>query len=167
MPISTVVKNFRDGQLVFSDATTPSPLALTVQFEAGDFSISGLNEGLVETTTYLDRGEFGTLRKTSRTFPSGSFTAHFTDLSDVASATLYDLARWTGFFAAGVSSLGAASDAKTYKTLVWTCEGTNFGDAADHLLTLSDVRVTSVDIAEGDPTSYTINFVVYGTVVAS
>jgi hypothetical protein len=166
MPISAVVKNFRDGTLVISDGTTPTPLSLTVQYEAGDFSISALNEGYVETTVYTDRGEFGSLRKTNRTFPTGSFTAHFTDLQDASNATLYGLATWTGFFAAGVSSLGTASDAKTYKTLVWTCEGTNFGDASDHVLTLADVRITSVDIAEGDPNSYTVNFTVFGAITA-
>ena len=61
----------------------------------------------------------------------------------------------------------AGSDVKTYKTLVWTVEGTQFGDAADHVLTLNDVRIDSVDVSEGDPNSYTINFTVYGAVVAS
>jgi len=80
MSISAVVKNFRDGSLVVSDATTPTPITLTVQYEAGDFSLTGSNEGNSETTVYLDRGELGTLRKTNRSFPSGSFSAHFTDL---------------------------------------------------------------------------------------
>lgn len=164
MPISSVVKNYRDGTLVVSD-NSGAPITLTVQYEAGDFSVSGFNEGQVETTTYLDRGEFGSLRKTSRTFVSGSFSAHFTDLADATNATLFGLATWTGAFAAGVSSL-PSSDAKTYKTLVWTCEGTNFADPSDHVLTLNDVRINSVDIAEGDPNSYTINFTVYGAVAA-
>jgi hypothetical protein len=159
-----VVKNFRDGTLVISDATTPTPITLTVQYEAGDFSISGSNEGNTEVTTYLDRGELGTLRKTNRLFPTGSFTAHFTDIRS-AEKTLWALATWSGPFAVGVQSI-AGSDVKTYKTLVWTVEGTNFGDA-DHVLTLNDVRIDSVDVSEGDPNSYTINFTVYGAVVAS
>jgi hypothetical protein len=163
--LSSVVKNFRDGQLVITDATTPTPISLTVQYEAGDFSISGSNEGNTEVTTYLDRGELGTLRKTNRLFPSGSFTAHFTDIRS-AEKTLWALATWSGPFATGVSSI-VGSDVKVYKTLVWTVEGTNFGDAADHILTLGDVRIDSVDVAEGDPNSYTINFTVYGTVVAT
>ena len=80
--------------------------------------------------------------------------------------TLFALATWTGPFATAVQSI-TGSDVKTYKTLVWTCEGTNFGDGADHVLTLGDVRIDSVDIAEGDPTSYTINFTVFGSVVAT
>jgi len=165
MSISAVVKNFRDGSLVVSDATTPTPITLTVQYEAGDFSLTGSNEGNSETTVYLDRGELGTLRKTNRSFPSGSFTAHFTDIRS-AEKTLWALATWSGPFATAVQSI-AGSDVKTYKTLVWTVEGTNFGDAADHVLTLNDVRIDSVDVSEGDPNSYTINFTVYGAVVAS
>ena len=61
----------------------------------------------------------------------------------------------------------AGSDVKTYKTAVWTVEGTNFGDAADHVLTANDVHITSCDIAEGDPNSYTISFTVYGALVAT
>lgn len=165
MALSSVVKNFRDGTLVISDATTPTPISLTVQYEAGDFSLSGANEGNTEVTTYLDRGDLGSLRKTNRTFPSGSFTAHFTDIRS-AEKTLWALATWSGPFAAALSSI-TGSDAKTYKSLVWTVEGTNFGDAADHILTLGDVRIDSVDVAEGDPNSYTINFTVYGTAIAT
>jgi len=164
MALSAVVKNFRDGLLVVSD-NSATPITLTVQYEAGDFSLSGSNEGNTEVTTYLDRGELGTLRKTNRLFPTGSFTAHFTDIRS-AEKTLWALATWSGPFAAGVSSI-VGSDVKVYKTLVWTVEGTQFGDAADHVLTLGDVRIDSVDVAEGDPNSYTINFTVYGTVVAS
>lgn len=164
MAISSVVKNYRDGTLTFSDATTPTPLSMTVQYESGDFSLSGLGT-LRETTTYLDRGEFGSLRNTARSFPSGSFSAHFTDLTDATGGTLYDVATISGYFASMVSTLGIASDVKTYK-LVWTCEGSNFGDSGDHVLTLNDVHVTGVDVAEGDPTSYTINFVVYGSITA-
>lgn len=165
MPISSVIKNFRDGSLTFSDATTPTPLSLTVAYEAGDFSIDNLNEGLVDTTAYLDRGAFQTLRKTSAVFPSVSFTAHFTDLSDASNATLYDLARKSGYFASAVSTLGANADAMTYK-LVFTVEGTNFGDSADHTLTLNDVRVT-VSVAEGDPDTYSISGTVYGAITAT
>lgn len=165
MAISAVVKNFRDGKLVFSDATTPTPLTLEVQYEAGDLSFSGITESQTEVTTYLDRGDLGSLRKTNATFVTGQFTAHFTDMRS-AEKTLLALATWTGPFATAVKSL-AGSDVKTYKTAVWTVEGTNFGDAADHVLTANDVHITSCDIAEGDPNSYTISFTIYGALVAT
>jgi len=164
MAQSTVIKNFRDGTLTFSD-NTGTPLTLAIQYEAGDFSIDNLNEGLVETTAYLDRGEFATLRKTNRVFPSFSFTAHMTDLSDATDKLLYDLARKTGAWTAAVSTLGANADAMTYK-LTWACEGTNFGDTADHTLVMDSCRIT-LSISEGDPNSFSVSGIVYGAITAT
>ena len=164
MSQSTVIKNFRDGTLVFAD-NTGSPLTLPIVYEAGDFSIDNLNEGLVETTAYLDRGEFATLRKTNRVFPSFSFSAHMTDLSDNTDKLLYDLARKTGAFASAVSTLGANADAMTYK-LTFTVEGTNFGDSADHTLILNDCRIT-LSFSEGDPNSFSVAGIVYGAITAT
>jgi hypothetical protein len=45
MAASTVIKNFRDGTIVFADGTTPTPLSVTVTLEGGDFSLTGLNQG--------------------------------------------------------------------------------------------------------------------------
>ena len=164
MAQSTTIKNFRDGTLVFAD-NTGTPLTMPIVFEAGDFSIDNLNEGLVETTAYLDRGEFSTLRKTNRVFPSFSFTAHMTDLSDATDKLLFDLARKTGAWAAAVSTLGANADAMTYK-LTFTVEGTNFGDSADHTLVLNDCRIT-LSFSEGDPNSFSVAGIVYGAITAT
>jgi hypothetical protein len=165
VPISSVVKNFRDGTITITDGTTPTAITMTVEYEAGDFSIDGINEGLTDTTVYLDRGEFGSLRKTNRTFPTFNFSANFTDLSDATNKTLYDAVRKTGAFAAAVSTLGANADAMTYR-VVFTVEGTNFGDSADHVLTMADVRL-SASIAEGDPDTISISGTVYGAITAS
>jgi hypothetical protein len=164
MAQSTTIKNFRDGTLTFTD-NTGTPLSMSIVYEAGDFSIDNLNEGLVETTAYLDRGEFATLRKTNRVFPSFSFTAHMTDLSDATDKLLYDLARKTGAWASAVSTLGANADAMTYK-LTWVCEGTNFGDTADHTLVMDSCRIT-ISISEGDPNSFSVSGIVYGTITAT
>jgi hypothetical protein len=164
MAQSTVIKNFRDGTLVFAD-NTGTPLTMPIVYEAGDFSIDNLNEGLVDTTAYLDRGEFATLRKTNRVFPSFSFTAHMTDISDATDKLLYDLARKTGAWAAAVSTLGANADAMTYK-LTFTVEGTNFGDSADHTLVLNDCRIT-LSFSEGDPNSFSVAGIVYGAITAT
>lgn len=164
MAMSTVIKNFRDGTLVFAD-NTGTPLTMPIVYEAGDFSIDNLNEGLVETTAYLDRGEFATLRKTNRVFPAFSFTAHMTDLSDATDKLLYDLARKTGAFASAVSTLGANADAMTYK-LTFTVEGTNFGDSADHTMVLNDCRIT-LSFSEGDPNSFSVAGIVYGAITAT
>jgi len=164
MPISSVVKNFRDGTITLSDSTTPTPLSVIVQYEAGDFSITGLSESNTETTTYLDRGDLGSVRKTSRTFPTFSMTAHMTTFSEAASKTIWDAVNKTGMFATGVSGI-TGSDVWGIKVLL-AVEGTNFGDSTDHTLELNGCHCT-IDFSEGDPNSFTINGTVYGTILAT
>ena len=164
MAVSSVVKNFRDGIILIEDGTG-TPLAVTVQYEAGDFSITGLNQGNTEATTYLDRGELGTVRKTSRTFPTFSFSAHMTDLSDATDKLLYDAVNKTGAFSAAVSTGGTASDVYMLKVTL-TIEGTNFGDSADHVMIMNNCHL-AIDFAEGDPNSFTLNGTVYGAITAT
>tara|TARA_R100001244_G_scaffold53803_3_gene46670 strand:- start:869 stop:1363 length:495 start_codon:yes stop_codon:yes gene_type:complete len=164
MAHSTVVKNFRDGTILIQDATG-TPLAATVQYEAGDFSISGLTSTQKEVTTYLDRGDLGSVRHTTQTFPSGSFTLHFTDLTDGSYATVYDLVNKKGSAAAAVSTLGANADVYAVK-ITATIEGTDHGDDSDHVIVLDDC-VASVDFSEGDPSSLSISFTCYGTIALS
>ena len=165
MPISSVVKNFRDGTILIEDGTTPTPISLTVQYESGDFSISGLTESNTEVTTYLDRGDLGSVRKTSRTFPTFSFSAHMTDLSDATQKTLWDAVNKSGAFAAAATTI-ASSDVYGLKVTL-TIEGTNFGDTpTDHILTMNGCHM-SIDFAEGDPNSFSLNGTIYGTITAS
>lgn len=165
MPISSTIKNFRDGTIVLNsgDAT---PITLTVQFENGDFSISGLNAGQVEITKYMDRGVLATVRKTMQTFPTGQFTASMSDLSDATTTLLWDAVNRTGAWSTAVSTLGANADVYTLQ-IVFTVEGSNFGSGeADHVLTLGNCRC-SIDMAEGDPNSYTLSFECLGTITAT
>jgi len=159
-----VVKNYRDGTLTLSDATTPTPLSVIVQYEAGDFSITGLSQGNTEVTTYLDRGDLGSVRLTSRTFPTFSFTAHMTDLSDATNKTLWDAVNKTGAFASAQSTI-LTSDVYGLKVLL-SVEGTNFGDPTDHSLELNGCHLT-IDFSEGDPNSFSLNGTVYGTITAT
>lgn len=162
---SAIVKNFRDATILIEDGTTPTALGVTVQFEAGDFSADGFTEGLVDVTTYLDRGEMGSLRKLSRTFPTFSFTAQMTDLSDATDKLIFDIVRKAGAFSSAKSTLGTNADVYTLK-VTFTVEGTNFGDSADHVLILNDCRL-SIGVSEGDPNSFSISGTVYGSVTAT
>lgn len=165
MAVSSVVKNFRDGTILIEDGTTPTPISITVQYEAGDFSITGLNQSNTEATTYLDRGELGSVRKTSRTFPTFSFSAHMTDLSDATDKLLWDAVNKTGAFSSAISTGSTASDVFMLKVTL-TVEGSNFGDSADHTLLMTNCHL-SIDFAEGDPNTFTINGTVYGTFTAT
>jgi hypothetical protein len=165
MAISTVVKNFRDGTIVINDGTSPTPLTLTVQFETGDLSLSSANQGQYEYTKYLDRGELGSIRKTNRMFATGSFSCQMTDLADATDRLIWNAVNKDGAWASAVSTLGANADLYTLQIVI-TIEGTNFGDAADHVLTMNNCRC-SIDFAEGDPNSFTINFEVLGAITAT
>jgi len=164
MPISSVVKNFRDGLIQLASGGG-SPVSMSVQYQNGDFSLSASNQGNYEHTKYLDRGDLGSVRKTNRSFPTGSFTAHLTDLSDGTNNTLWDAVNRSGSFAAAVSTLGANADLYTLN-ITLTIEGTKFGDASDHVLIMNDCRC-SIDVAEGDPDSVTLNFEVLGSITAT
>jgi len=156
--ISSVVKNFRDGTLLLEDGTG-TPLAVTVQYEAGDFSLTGLTSGQKEITTYLDRGDLGSVRATNRTFPSVGFSAHMTDVSDGTELTLPDIVMKQGAFSAAVSTLGANADVYTL-TLTWTV--TEPGGAS-HVVVCDDVAL-SIDFSEGDPNSFSLSGTVFGSI---
>jgi hypothetical protein len=164
MAISSVVKNFRDGTIQLADGTG-TPISLTVQYEAGDFSISGLSANSnTETTTYLDRGVLGSVRLTNQTFPTFSFTAHMTDLSDATEKTLWDAVNKTGAWASAVSTI-SGSDAYGL-TVTLAVEGSNFSDPTDHTIVMVGCRL-SIDFAEGDPNTFTLNGTVYGSITAT
>jgi hypothetical protein len=164
MAASTVIKNFRDATVVFADGTTPTPLSLTLTLESGDFALTGLNQGNTEATTYLDRGELGSVRLTSRTFPTFTVSCHMADLSDATDKLIWDAINKTGAFSAAQSTI-LGSDVYGLKVTL-TIEGTNFGDTADHTIMMIGCHCT-IDFAEGDPNSFTINGTVYGTITAT
>lgn len=166
MPISPIVKNFRDGTITLASGGG-SPITLTVQYENGDFSLTGANSGAgsYEITKYLDRGDLGSVRRVGRSFPTGQFSAHLTELSDASNLTLWDAINRTGAFAAAVSTLGANADVYTL-TVSLSIEGTTLGEVSDHTLVMNDCRC-SIDVSEGDPDSFSISFEVLGTITAT
>ena len=164
MAASTVIKNFRDGVVSFADGTTPTPLSVTVTLEGGDFSLTGLNQGNTEATTYLDRGDLGSVRLTSRSFPAVSMTCHMADLSDATDKLIWDIVNKTGAFSAALTTI-TGSDVYGLK-ITLTIEGTNFGDTADHTIVMSGVHCT-IDFSEGDPNSFSISGIVYGSIVTT
>lgn len=162
MPISSKPKNHRDGTITLSDGSG-SPITLTVQYEAGDFSIDNVMQSQTEVETYLDRGSFHNVRKTNFAPATFTFTATMTDLSDATNQCLWDAVNKKGAFASGVSR----GDTDVWLLLVGlTIEGTDFGDAADHTLTLDKCHMT-IAFAEGSPNTFTINGTVYGDITAT
>ena len=161
---NSIVKNFRDGVIILKDGTGV-PIAVTIEFESGDFSISGLSANAnTEVTTYLDRGSLGSVRLVSQTFPTWSFTCHMVEFSDAVTKTVWDAVNKTGTFAAAVSTI-TNSDVFGLDCVI-NIEGTTLGEATDHTLTLVGNRIT-LDFAEGDPNSFTISGTMYGSMTAT
>ena len=160
MAASTVVKNFADGTLALFDGAG-SPNTITASFSQGDMSIDGLVEDQREISAYETRGVLKSVRKTTRVYPSGSFSIMLTDLSDASDTTVVDFCLKQNSFSGNTSTL-TGSDVYAIK-ITLAVEGTNFGDANDHSITLDDCRCT-LAIAEGDPSTVTVSFTCYGAI---
>jgi hypothetical protein len=156
MALPTTIKNFTDGALVIKDGTG-SPLSATVQYEEGNLSLSGLRQKMRAVVAYESRGSFSSLRHTNREYVTGSFSAKMTHFaSSSTDYSLPDLILKQGSAASAISTLGSTADVYTVK-LELTVEGTNFGDSADHTVTLNHCACT-LEFAEGDPNMFTVNF---------
>ena len=125
-------------------------------------SLSGYAQQQSEIATYESRGVLKSVRHTNRTYPSGSFSVMLTDISDGSDETLINILSKTGAFAAAVSTLGANADVYTVK-ITLTIEGTDHGDTADHTIVMDDAHCL-VDISEGDPSTVSVSFTVYGSI---
>lgn len=165
MPASGVVKNQNDGQVQLR-ASGGSP-SITLQTDAGDFSGTGLKKKLKATNMYQSRGKRHSLRHTELQQPTISFTGQFLNFSgnektetsgSVFEAVLGDGTTWTS----ATSTTSAIGDVYTLD-IVFTVEGTDFGDTGDHSITFHDVELT-IDVAEGDPNTYSCSGTVYGEI---
>ncbi len=164
MPASSIVKNFQDGSLLCRDGSA-TPRELEADLAMGDLSLSGLAQGQREVTAYETRGELKSLRKTTRKYPTGSFSLMLADLSDISSETLIDFLLRQGAYETNVSTTEAIGDVYTVD-LELTINGSELGDPDDHVITLHDCHC-ALDLAEGDPNKVTVNFTVYGDVEMS
>lgn len=161
MADSSVVKNLNNGSIAVEDGTG-SPITVTVKFDNGDFSISGLKKKLQETVAYQSRGVLNSVRHTALTFPTFSFTCQMSEFTSATATNIADAILQNGAFAAGVSTLGTNADVYTLKVTI-TEEGTDFGDSADHTFALDDCEL-SIDYSEGDPNTFSISGTCYGAI---
>ena len=167
MAISTVTKNLNDGSITLADGTG-TPVTLVIPVTVGDEAIQGLRAVSAITGQYNDvvayeaRGKLDGVRHTSRTYPSGSFTAHFREFTSATAGVVQDFLLFQNSYSANLSTLGANADVKTVKITI-TVEGTNHGDSADAVAILTNCHCT-LDWSSGDPSTITINYVCYGTV---
>lgn len=158
MAASTVIKHLHDGSLTLKDGTG-TPVTLVIPFTMGDFTLSGLQETQRAVVAYETRGTLHTIRHSTRTYPTGSFTLALADFSDATNQTALDFLMQRNSYSANVSTL---TPTEVYAVdLVWTVEGTNLGDPADHVATMTDC-VCTLDLAEGEPNTLSVSFTMYG-----
>lgn len=163
MAASTVTKHLYDGQIDLEDGTTPGAVSLTAPFTVGDLSLTGLQETQNNVVAYETRGTLNSVRHSSRTYPSVSFSLHLADLSDGTDQTVVDFLLKQASFSANVSTFGANAEVYAIQVTL-TIEGTDWGDTADHTIVMADFVPTSVDIAEGEPNTVSVSGTVYGSI---
>jgi hypothetical protein len=164
MAASAVIKHLTDGTITLKDGTG-SPVSLIVPFSVGDLSISGMETDTLGRTVnaYETRGVLNSLRRGARVYPTVSFSTQLADVTDATEKTLLDMVLKRASYGGNTSTTAATGDVYTLD-VVFTVEGTNVGDTADHVITLEDVHFTA-DVAEGEPNTITLSGTIYGTVV--
>ena len=164
MAASPIIKHLTDGTITLKDGTG-SPVSLVVPFSVGDLSISGMETDTLGRTVnaYETRGVLNSLRRGARVYPTVSFSTQLADVTDATEKTLLDMVLKRASYAGNTSTTAATGDVYTLD-VVFTLEGTNVGDAADHVITLEDVHVPAA-VAEGEPNTVTLSGTIYGTVV--
>ena len=162
MAYSSVPKTKRDGKIELRDASSPTPVVLEVAYEDGNFSFSQPQQ--FSELVIMDRGSFSTIRRQDEQAITGSFAFHFRQFTDTVDAgSVRDFINKSGSYNANVSTgtTGVPFVEHFCIDIIYTAEGTDFGDDNDHSVTLSKC-VCSLDFSEGDPSSFTLNFTCYG-----
>ena len=167
MAYSTVPKTKRDGKIELKDGTTPTAVVLEIAYEDGNFSFSQPQQ--FSELVVMDRGNFATIRKQDEQTITGSFSFHFRQFTDAVNlGSVRDFINKSGAYNANISTSATGVPYVEFHTidLVYTAEGTDFGDDQDTSVTLSKC-VCSLDFAEGDPSAFTLNFTCYGGAVVA
>ena len=168
MAYSTLPKTRRDGTIRLFDATSVTPIELTVSFEEGAFSMDTPKEA---QTVIRDRGIISTVRKgDAEPSASGSFTAFFRQFTDGSEAgSILDFINQTGNYSSNVSTGSSGTPFVEFYCidLAYRIDASSV-DAAEtaHQATLSKCFCTA-SFTEGDPSSFTNNFTCYGGVTYS
>jgi len=163
---SVVPKTKRDGVIQLRDGTGV-PVTLDVAFEDGNLTFSQPQQ--FSELVVMDRGSFSAVRRQDEQAITGSFSFHFRQFADSSEAgSVRDFINKSGFYSSNISTGGTGTPFVEHYCIDirYTAEGTDFGDDADHQVTISKA-VCSLDFSEGDPSTFTLNFTAYGGAVVS
>ena len=164
MAYTTIPKVRRDGLITLLDGTSPAAISLDVAYEEGNLTIDNLND-LRDQTVIRDRGEISAVRKADQQPLTGSFSFYFRAFTDAAVGGIRDFITKQNAYSGNISTGATGSPYIEHYSIdiKYTVEGTDLGDTADHTATLSRC-VCNLSVAEGDPTTYSLSFTVYGGV---
>lgn len=153
MAESAISKTFRNGKVVKTDG---GALSYEFTYEDGNFNFGMDAAGRI---VVYDRGEIVGLRKGNDTVLTGSFDVDMRQFAGT-DANPIDVIEHTGAWAAAVNT-GGANFEFAVGTFTFTVAGLIYGEAADHVLTLSKVFATW-DFKEGDRNKITVKLEIYG-----
>lgn len=160
---SDVIKHSHDaGTIVLKDGTG-TPLTVTVRYDKADFEITGFKASGRETTPYETRGKLRSLRKGKPVYPKIKFSCMVSDISSDDRETVADFFFKRFAYASRVSTTASIGDADAFN-LLFTMEGTDYGDAADQAILAEDIADWEFGFSEGEPNTFSITGTVYGNV---
>jgi len=169
MAYSTVPKVRRDGKIVLLDNGGTN--SLEIAYEEGNFTFDLTKPA--DQTILRDRGVITTVRKgDDQAIASGSFSAYMRQFTSSSAGSVLDFINKTGAYVGNVSVAGSGSGRDVYVEhyavdIRFDVEGTDFGDTdGDHQALLKSA-VCTASFSEGDPSSFTITFTAYESVVFS
>ena len=155
MAVSTVVRNFRDGELVVNDGTPTTPLSLTLVLDLGNLTWTETEE----SAEILDRGRIsgGQVRDGNDVPVELSFGIHVNQLigfteDPLDAKFLYEMVNNIG--GGFVSTLPAGQ--KFALEYVFTIDGPNAGIGTE-IITFGYVYKATLEFAEGDSNQLTFN----------
>lgn len=143
-----------DGTITITDGAA---LSLVVQYEDGNFSVSGLT-GQDQKSLFAgkSRGKTYCVRKVEDENIEFGFSAHAVHIvGDGTTGTLGDVALKKGAWSSATSKLASTAGDAYLVQVSWRGERTNFGATQDNVITLKYCALT-MDFAEGVPGTLTI-----------
>tara|TARA_Y100000401_G_scaffold33531_2_gene24913 strand:- start:8082 stop:8591 length:510 start_codon:yes stop_codon:yes gene_type:complete len=163
MAVSTIPKVRRDGTITLLDGGTD---VLDIQYEEGNLTIDNLSSSAREDQTVIrDRGSITTVRKGDQQPLTGSFTAYFRQFTSGTAGAILDFIQKTGAYNSNISTAATGTPYVEFHcvNIKYNSDGTAVGDDTDSSVTLERC-VCTASFSEGDPSTFTINFTVYGAV---
>ena len=162
MAYPTSVKVRRDGTIKLKDATSPTAVELTVSYEEGNLSLDNLVNSDAQTVV-RDRNIIVSVRKGDEEPITGSFSFYFRAFSSSDAGSIRDFITGSNAYSSNVSTgtTGTPFVEHYAVNVEFTVEGTDLGDSADHVATLSKC-VCTLSFAEGDPNTWSLSFTCYG-----